>query len=257
MRELATRYGEPTVFWFDGLNNQEKYDGFQVQRMLRELSPSSLFNNRLGTPGDYETPEQFVPDHIPVRGVRIAGVNPEEQNGLPSGLPRPEDFQPWETCMTINDTWAYNKHDHNYKPAKKLIQTLVNVASKGGNFLLDVGPSPEGVIQPEFQERLREIGKWLAINGESIYGTTYGPLQDLAYGKTTAKGGTIYLHIFDWPKGSLELRGVGGVLRVSLLARGEILGFQRAGNGVTIQLPAEAPDPNDTVLKIETTVVPR
>ena len=252
LRELATRYGEPTVYWFDGLNNQEKYDGYHVERMLRELSPTSLVNNRLGTPGDYETPEQFVPDRIPVKGVRIAGVNPAEQRRLPSGLPRPEDFKPWETCMTINDTWAYNKNDHNYKSAKKLIQTLVNVASKGGNFLLDVGPSPEGEIQPEFQERLREVGRWLAVNGESIYGTTYGPLQDLAYGKTTAKGGTTYLHIFHWPKGSLEISGVGHVSRVSLLSRGEILSFQRSRNGVSVQLPRQAPDPIDTVLKIET-----
>jgi len=126
------------------------------------------------------------------------------------------------------------------------------VASKGGNFLLNVGPSPEGVIQSEFQDRLREMGKWLAINGESIYGTTYGPLQNLSYGKTTAKGGTTYLHIFDWPNGSLQVSGLGHVSRVSLLARGEILSFQRSGKGVTIQLPAEAPDPDDTVLKIET-----
>ena len=252
LRELITRYGEPAIFWFDGLNNQEKYDGYQVERMLRELSPSSIFNNRLGTPGDYETPEQFVPDRIPVKGVRISGVNPAEQDRLPSGLPRPEEFKPWETCMTINDTWAYNKNDRNYKSTKKLVQTLVNVASKGGNFLLDVGPSPEGLIQPEFQERLREVGKWLAINGESIYGTTYGPLQQLSYGRTTAKGSTTYLHIFDWPKGELTVSGVGRVARVNLLARGEILNFRRKGSGVTLQLSEQAPDPNDTVLKIET-----
>jgi alpha-L-fucosidase len=252
LRELATRYGEPTVFWFDGLNNQEKYDGYHVQRMLRELSPSSLFNNRLGTPGDYETPEQFVPDRVPVRGVRIAGTNRVEQDRLPSGLPQPEDFQPWETCMTINDTWAYNKNDRKYKSSKTLIRTLVNVASKGGNFLLDVGPSPEGLIQPEFQDRLRDVGNWLAVNGESIYGTTYGLLQDITYGKTTAKGGTTYLHIFDWPKGNLEVSGVGHVSRVTLLARGEILSFQRSGKGISIKLPEQAPDPNDTVLKIET-----
>jgi len=252
LRELITRYGEPAIFWFDGLNNQEKYDGYQVERMLRELSPSTLVNNRLGTPGDYETPEQFVPDRIPVKGVRIMGVNPAEQNRLPLGLPRPEDFKPWETCMTINGTWAYNRNDHNYKSTKKLVQTLVNVASKGGNLLLDVGPSPEGLIQPEFQDRLRAVGKWLAINGESVYGTTYGPLQQLSYGRTTAKGGTTYLHIFDWPKGDLEISGVGRVSRVSLLSRGEVLSFKRNGSGVTIQLPGQAPDPNDTVLKIET-----
>ncbi len=252
LRELATRYGEPVVFWFDGLNNQEKYDGYYVERMLRELSPSSLMNNRLGTPGDYETAEQFVPEHIPVKGVRIAGVDPAVQNRLPSGLPRPGLFKPWETCMTINDTWAYNKHDHNFKPLKQLIQTLVNVASKGGNLLLDVGPSPEGVIQPEFQERLRGIGKWLAINGESIFGTTYGPLQNLSYGKTTASGKTIYFHIFDWPIGGLEISGIGSVSKVSLLSRGEILNFQQGRTGTTVQLPKQAPDPIDTVLKIET-----
>ena len=154
--------------------------------------------------------------------------------------------------MTINNTWAYNKNDHNYKSARELIQTLVNVASKGGNFLLNVGPSPEGVIQTEFRERLQEIGKWLAINGESIYGTTYGPLQNLSYGKTTAKGGTTYVHIFDWPKGNLEISGLGHVSRVSLLSRGEFLSFQRSGNNLTVRLPEQAPDPNDSVLKIET-----
>jgi alpha-L-fucosidase len=252
LRELVTRYGEPMVFWFDGLENHEKYDGYHVERMLRELSPSSLFNDRLGTPGDYDTPEQSVPDRIPARGICISGTNRTEQDQLPSGLPHPEDFQPWETCMTINDTWAYNRNDHNYKSEKQLIQTLVNVASKGGNFLLNVGPSPEGVIQPEFQDRLRKMGKWLAINGESIYGTTYGPLQNLPYGRTTAKGGTTYLHIFDWPKGSLEISGVGHVQRVSLLGRSVFLSFKQSGNGVTIQLPDQAPDPNDSVLKIET-----
>jgi alpha-L-fucosidase len=252
LRELATRYGEPTVFWFDGLNDQAKFDGYHIERMLREISPSSLFNNRLGTPGDYETPEQFVPTRIPVKGIRIAGTNQADENRLPTGLPKPGEFEPWETCMTINDTWAYDKNDRNFKSTKELIQTLVNVASKGGNFLLDVGPSPEGVIQQEFQDRLRGIGKWLAINGESIYGTTYGPLQDLAYGKTTAKEGTTYLHIFDWPKESIEISGVGRVSRVSLLGRGEILEFARSGNGVTVQLPAQAPDPYDSVLKIET-----
>jgi alpha-L-fucosidase len=251
LRELITRYGEPEVFWFDGLNNQEKYDGFYVERMLRELSPGTLVNNRLGTPGDYETPEQFVPDRIPVKGVRIAGVNLAEQDRLPSGLPGPEDFQPWETCMTINDTWAYNKNDRNFKSTKTLIQTLVNVASKGGNFLLNVGPSPEGTIQAEFQDRLREIGKWLAVNGESIYGTTYGPLQDLPYGKTTAKGGTIYLHIFDWPQLRLEIRRMGRVASVTLLSRGESLNFKSRDGAVLIELPEQPPDPYDSVLKIE------
>jgi alpha-L-fucosidase len=252
LRELVTRYGEPAVFFFDGLDHQEKYDGYSVERMLRELSPSSLFNNRLGTPGDYETPEQFVPERIPVKGVRILGTNRTQENKLLSGLPSPQDFRPWETNMTINDTWAYNRNDRSFKSTKELIQMLANVASKGGNFLLNVGPSPEGVIQPEFQGRLRGIGKWLTINGESIYGTTYGPLQNLPFGKTTAKGNITYVHIFDWPKGTLEISGVGRVLKVSLLAGGGILSFKQKGSEVSIQVPEYPPDASDSVLKIET-----
>ena len=254
LRELITRYGEPTVFWFDGLNNQEKYDGYHVQRMLRELSPSTMVNNRLGTPGDYETPEQFVPDRIPIKGIRIAGVNPAEQNRLPSGLPRPGEFQPWETCMTINNTWAYNQNDMNFKSTEHLIRTLVDAASKGGNFLLNVGPTPEGTIQPEFQERLRGIGRWMKRNGDSIYGTTFGPLQDFSYGRTTAKGDTIYLHVFDWPAGQklevshLKVR----VLDVRMLDGGKKLKFTRTSNGLIIRVPAQAPDPVDTVLTLKT-----
>ena len=104
--------------------------------------------------------------------------------------------------MTINDTWAYNKNDTKFKSTTELVRMLIDVASKGGNFLLNVGPTPEGTIQPEFEERLLAIGEWLKVNGEAIYGTTYGPLQELASGRTTAKGKTVYLHVFDWPKGS-------------------------------------------------------
>ena len=121
--------------------------------------------------------------------------------------------------MTINDTWAYNKNDTHYKSAKELIRDLVNVASKGGNLLLDVGPTPEGTIQPEFVERLQAMGKWLKVYGDSIYGTTYGPLQNLAFGKTTAKGKIVYLHVFDWPPESqLEVPGFQGrVAQITVL----------------------------------------
>ena len=112
-----------------------------------------------------------------------------------------------QTCALpiFNRTWAYNQNDTNYKSTTQLIRTLVEVVSKGGNLLLNVGPTPEGTIQPEFEERLRGIGEWLKVNGDSIYGTTYGPLQNLPFGRTTAKGDTIYLHVFDWPKGSLRV----------------------------------------------------
>ncbi len=254
LRELLCHYGPAVVIWFDGLDHQEKYDGYHFVRMIRETSPGTLVNNRIGVPGDFETPEQWVPKRIPVKGVRIEGTNPDEANNLPSGLPSAENLKSWETCMTINDTWAYNSHDRKFKSTQDLIRTLVDVASKGGNFILNVGPDPEGVIQPEFQERLRGIGEWLKVNGDSIYGTGYGPLQELAYGRTTAKGNTVYLHVFDWPKEKrLEVPDLGTrVVEITLLAGGQRLRFEPMGDRVSIEVPAQAPDARDTVLAIRT-----
>jgi alpha-L-fucosidase len=117
-----------------------------------------------------------------------------------------------------------------------------------------VGPTPEGTIQPEFQERLRGIGEWLKANGESIYGTTFGPLQDLSFGKSTAKGGTIYLHVFDWPKnGKLEISGLEAKVKdVRLLARGTHLHFVQTENGLSLDVPVEPPDTTDTVISLKT-----
>jgi alpha-L-fucosidase len=245
LRELLTRYGPVAIIWFDGLDHQEKYDGHRFLKMIHELSPNTLVNNRIGVPADYETPEQFVPRTIPVRD---GAPKP-----APGEAPRPEDFRPWETCMTINNTWAYNSRDHQFKSARFLIRTLVNVASKGGNFLLNVGPTPEGTIQPEFQERLRAIGDWLKVNGDAIYGSTYGPWQNLAFGKTTAKGNTVYLHVFDWPA-SGELKVDGAKERVksaALLAGNQSVTFHQSGDVLSLELPKTAPDPNVSVIAIE------
>ena len=154
--------------------------------------------------------------------------------------------------MTINDTWAYNANDRKYKSATQLIRTLIEVASKGGNLLLNVGPTPEGTIQPEFEERLLEIGRWLEVNGESIYGTTYGPVQDLAFGKMTAKGKNLYMHVFDWPKdGRILLAGIPGrVAAARLLRGGGRVRFTQAGDRLTLEVPASAPDPHASVVAI-------
>ncbi len=155
--------------------------------------------------------------------------------------------------MTINDTWGYNRNDRNYKSAGELIRTLVEVASKGGTLLLNVGPTPEGTIQPEFEERLLAVGSWLRSNGEAIYGTTYGPWQDLTFGKTTAKDNTIYLHVFEWPQGELRISGVTQrIAGVTLLSEGRALKFNQSGSNLTIVFPSQVPDPNVSVLAIDT-----
>jgi alpha-L-fucosidase len=256
VRELLTHYGPVCLVWFDGLDHQEKYHGQQVVDMIHQLQPATLVNNRIGVPGDFATPEQFIPDRIPTKSAanKLQGTDAKRNQGAQSTLPAPGDFQLWETCQTINDTWAYNKNDRKFKSVKELIHELAEVASKGGNFLLDVGPTPEGTIQPEFVERLQGIGKWLKVNGDSIYGTTYGPLQTLPFGKTTAKGNTVYLHVFDWPsKPELALPGLAAhVTQVTVLATGAQVPFKQTGGAVTLTVPAQAPDASDSVLRIET-----
>lgn len=253
LTELLTRYGPAALIWFDGLNDQKKYDGERVVRMIHELQPATLVNDRIGVDGDYETPEQFIPTAIPTRGIVLTGVDPAVSNRLKNTVPRPEDFRLWETCMTINDTWAYNKNDHNYKSEQTLIRGLVEVASRGGNFLLNVGPQPDGEIQPEFRQRLRAIGDWLTLNGDAIYGTTYGPIQGVPGLRTTAKGKSIYVHVFDWPASTCEISGIDAkVMSVRLLANGKPLTFRQTEGKLTIDTPQQAPDPNVSVIAIKT-----
>jgi alpha-L-fucosidase len=255
LRELLTKYGPVALIWFDGLDHKERYQGQRFIRLIHELQPAALVNDRIGVDADFVTPEQEVPDRIPTKSAAKASPGEAKSQPLaPATVPPPEDFQLWETCMTINDTWAYNKNDQHFKSVKALIQDLANVASKGGNFLLDVGPTPEGTIQPEFVERLQAMGEWMKVNGDAVYGTTYGPWQNLPFGKTTAKGKTIYLHVFDWPsKPELEVpRLKGRVSRITVLATGQKAHFKQEKERLIIAVPSTAPDPNDSVLQIDT-----
>lgn len=253
LTELLTRYGPAALIWFDGLNDQRKYDGEHVLRMIHELQPATLVNDRIGADADYETPEQFIPTAIPTKGIQLTGIDPEVSKKLKNSIPRPEDFRLWETCMTINNTWAYNKNDHEFKSEQTLIRGLVEVASRGGNFLLNVGPQPDGQIQPEFQQRLRAIGDWLTLNGDSIYGTTYGPVQGVSELRSTAKDKAIYLHVFDWPKSTCEISGIDAkVLSARLLANGRPLMFRQSEGKLTIDVPAQAPDAYVSVIALKT-----
>lgn len=253
LTELLTKYGPVALIWFDGLNHQEKYDGRRFLDLIHGLQPPTLVNDRIGVRGDYVTPEQFVPSAIPIKQAHFSAVDQSVNSQLKPGVPLPEDFQLWETCMTINNTWAYNKNDHDYKSAQSLIRALVEVASRGGNFLLNVGPQPDGAIQPEFQERLKAIGVWLSVNGDSIYGTTYGPIQGMTAFRTTAKRDTIFLHLFDWPTGALEVSSINKkVIGAHLLATGQSLQFRQSESGLQIQLPTAAPDPDVSVIALRT-----
>ncbi len=227
LTELLTKYGPAVLIWFDGLHHQEKYGGIRFLDLIRHLQPATLVNDRIGVPGDYQTPEQFIPAGIPTKGVRFNAA--------------------------INNTWAYNMHDREFKSAQFLIRGLVEVASRGGNFLLNVGPQPDGIIQPEFQERLRAIGDWLSVNGDSIYGTTYGPVQGMVSARTTAKDKRVFVHVFDWPSSAFVIEGLDAkVISAHLLATGQPLKFRQTEGKLQIDLPSHAPDPNVSTLAVNT-----
>jgi alpha-L-fucosidase len=153
--------------------------------------------------------------------------------------------------MTINHTWAYNANDRNFKSSQDLIRGLIEVTSRGGNFLLNIGPQPDGMVQPEFQERLRAIGGWLEVNGEAIYGSTYGPIQGNPALRTTARGNHVYVHIFEWPSGPLVIENFKPkVMSARLLSNGQRARFTQSESALTIDLPAAAPDTCATVIAL-------
>ncbi|MCZ6493252.1 MAG: alpha-L-fucosidase, partial [Planctomycetota bacterium] len=161
----------------------------------------------------------------------------------------------WETCMTMNDTWEFKIDDHNWKSPEQLIRMLINIVSKGGNFLLNVGPTALGEIPPPSVERLKAIGDWMRVNGESIYGAGPSVFGGLEWGRCTTKPGKLYLHVFDWPSdGELHVPGLkNNVTSAHILGWANDIAVDRSNRGDDwiVHVPSDAPDPIATVIVLQ------
>lgn len=221
-KELLSRY-PLDIFWWDTPTwmNEERTRPFVEALKVR---PDIITNNRLGVEGDTKTPEQFVP---------VTGHEGD-----------------WETCMTMNRHWGYNAYDDDWKSSEELIHKLIEICSKGGNFLLNVGPTAQGEFPQPCIERLQDMGAWLKVNGEAIYGTTAGPFNYLSWGAATRKGDLLYLHVTDWPEnGKLNVPISSKAVSAALLARpNKKLPIKSEQERIVIDLPSEAPDPVATVI---------
>lgn len=213
------------VIWFDGLRNPaEKWDTENLFKMIRELQPGILINNRAGLPADFDTPEQ-----------KIGSFQAD---------------RPWESCITIGTQWAYKPND-NVKSTKTCIQTLVRCAGGDGNLLLNVGPNPKGEIDAVQVERLTEIGKWLKRYGKSIYGTRGGPYLPSDWGVSTHEGKKIYLHVLEWKSDALKLPVIPGkVVKCYALTGGKPEMIQSA-DGIQVTMPREKRDSTDTIIVLQ------
>ena len=248
LKEIITNYGDIGVLWFDGEweDTWTKELGEDLYNYVRSLDKNIIVNNRVSKgrtgmegltiegegAGDFGTPEQQIPA---------------------TGLPGID----WESCLTMNDNWGYNKHDKNFKSTKDLIQMIADIASKGGNLLLNIGPKSDGTFPQESIDRLREIGNWMKINGEAIYATQASPFKSLSWGRCTQKsitdGARLYLHVFNYPvNGKLFLPGITNLpLTSSLMADKTELVTEKIENGIIVNLPPEVPDSNNTVVALD------
>ena len=236
VRELLTNYGDVAVLWWDTPANMTDEAASKLQSLLA-LQPAIVTNDRLkrpNFPGDHKTPEQRIPNLADLDGTD------------------------WETCMTMNGTWGYKSYDHDYKSAETLIHNLLDIASKGGNFLLNVGPTSEGEFPPESVDLLAKIGAWMNVNGEAVYGTTASPWGIFDWGRCTKKvtknGTSLYFSVFKWPvNGKIVIPEFkNNVVSARLLANGAMVKASVSKDrALTLTLPSTAPDPIATVIRVD------
>jgi len=254
IRELLTNYGKIDILWYDvGMPlTPEQWESERMIRMAFELQPHILINNRNGgvyggLDGDFSTPEQVI----------IA-----DKSG-----------RAWETCMTLNDSWGYMAADDGWKSSRTVLTNLLNCAHDGGNYLLNIGPRADGSVPETATQILREVGRWLEVNGRSIYGTEGGDFDwPSSYATYTRRGNTLYAHVYRWPgrtpaEAWLPFYRPGMVLAIGglntkvksarLLTTGAPVAFEQDAFAVRFTgLPDQAPDPLVTVIEIDCESVP-
>ncbi len=241
LRELFTRYGDIGGVWFDGWWDRPDAD-WRLDRtyaMIHELQPQALIgSNHHVSPFPGEDFQMFEKD---LPGANTAGFNTTQISRLPL-----------ETAETINGSWGYHLTDDNHKSEADLIRYLVRAAGANANFLLNVGPMPNGVIQPEFQERLLAMGKWLGTYGESIYDSRGGPIGASPWGVTTRNDRTVYVHVLDWPDRVLAIPALeGSVTRARLLRTGDAVAYEQTADAVLLRLPERPEGLVDEVVALD------
>lgn len=233
IKELLSRYGDVAVMWFDTPYSINKKQAAEVMAELARY-PQIILNDRLKRPdiyGDYKTPEGLIPKMEDIKGAD------------------------WETCMNIGSSWGYKSWENQWKSSEQIIRNLITIAARGGNYLLNVGPDPQGEIPEEAQERLRALGNWMKVNGEAIYGTTRSELSP-EWGQCTRKDAkkntSYYLCVFNWPEnGKLVFECPYKVKSVSFLKNGQPLRYTTAAGKTEIDVKGLTPDAVATVIKVE------
>jgi alpha-L-fucosidase len=224
VRELLSNYGRVDVLWFDGLGGSaQDWGAEELFSLSHELQPGILINNRCGLPGDFDTPEQVVGKFQTTR--------------------------PWETCMTLCRQWAWKPQDR-MKSLKECLDALIRCAGGDGNLLFNVGPMPDGRIEPRQVERLKEMGAWLAQYGDSIYSTRGGPWKPSNALASTRRGNTVFLHVLHWPSDSLVLPKLAQEVVGSSLLTGGKVEVKQTGEELAVQVPAADRQELDTIVKL-------
>jgi alpha-L-fucosidase len=225
LREICSNYGRIDIIWFDGLGGTAKdWDSENLLTMIRRLQPHVIINNRAGLPADHDTPEQRI-------GTFQTG-------------------RPWETCMTICRQWAWKPNDE-LKSLKQCIDTLVRVVGGDGNLLFNVGPMPDGRIEPRQVERLKEMGAWLNDYGQSIYNTRGGPFLPGPWGASTHRDNTIFLHVLSWPGEKLTLPPVPKKIIASSVMTGGTATVRQTEESIEISVPKAYRQEIDTIIKLD------